>query len=105
MTQPNLKVSKDIRSKAAPQQQAASLIEMAKSAPDGAAAHVFQSHGLVCSATAMALQSAEASRREAAGKMHLISTDLAVKLNQAATDYTSTDQQGGSNLNGQMHPR
>ena len=105
MSQPALTVSENIRSKAVPQRQAADQIEMAKSAPDGAAGHVFQTHGLVCSETALALQSAEASRREAAGKMHLISTDLAVKLNQAATDYTNTDQHGGSNLDGQMHPR
>lgn len=105
MTQPDLKVSAEIRSKAAPQQQAASQIDMAKSAPDGASAHVFQSHGLVCVATAIALQAAESARRGAAEKMHLISTDLAVKLNQAATDYVSTDQQQGDNLNGQMPPR
>ncbi|WP_052238387.1 ESX-1 secretion-associated protein [Mycolicibacterium setense] len=105
MTQPALKVSDDIRLKSVPQEEAASQIEKAKSAPDGASAHVFQSHGLVCYATAMALQSAEASRREAAGKMHLISTDLAVKLRQAATDYTTTDQQEGANLDGQMPPR
>ncbi|WP_235654217.1 ESX-1 secretion-associated protein [Mycolicibacterium houstonense] len=105
MTQPALTVSDQIRSKATPQQQAASQIEMAKSAPDGASGHVFQTHGLVCSATALALRSAESARREAAEKMHLISTDLAVKLNQAATDYVSTDQQQGDNLNGQMPPR
>lgn len=105
MTQPELTVSDQIRSKATPQQEAASLIEMAKSAPDGASGHVFQTHGLVCSATAMALRSAESARREAAGKMHLISTDLAVKLNKAATDYDSTDHQEGGNLDGQMHPR
>lgn len=105
MTQPALTVSDKIRSTATVQEDAASLIESAKSAPDGTAGHVFQTHGLVCSPTAMALKSAELSRREAAGKMHLISTDLAVKLNQAATDYTNTDQHGGSNLDGQMHPR
>lgn len=53
----------------------------------------------------LALQSAEASRREAAGKMHLISTDLAVKLRAAATDYVNTDHHGGSNIDGQMPPR
>ncbi len=46
----------------------------------------------------MALKSAELSRREAAGKMHLISTDLSVKLNKAATDYDRTDHQEGGNL-------
>lgn len=105
MTQPALTVSENIRSKAVPQRQAADQIETAKSAPDGTAGHVFQTHGLVCSATALALKSAELSRREAAGKMHLISTDLAVKLRQAATDYTTTDQHEGANLDGQMPPR
>lgn len=105
MTQPPLTVSDQIRSKATPQQQAATQIEMARSAPDGASGHVFQTHGLVCSATALALRSAESARREAAGKMHLISTDLAVKLNKAATDYTNTDQHEGANLDGEMHPR
>lgn len=105
MTQPELKVSHEIRSKGDVHDQVADRIEKAKSAPDGASSHVFQSHGLVCMATAMALQSAEASRREAAGKMHLISTDLAVKLRSAATDYHGTDQQEAGNLDGQMHPR
>ncbi|WP_273733243.1 ESX-1 secretion-associated protein [Mycolicibacterium septicum] len=100
-----LTVSEQIRSTATVQGQAASLIETAQSAPDGTAGHVFQTHGLVCSPTAMALKSAELSRREAAGKMHLISTDLSVKLNKAATDYDSTDHHEGANLDGQMHPR
>lgn len=100
-----LTVSDKIRSTATTQGEAASLIETAKSAPDGTAGHVFQTHGLVCSPTAMALKSAELSRREAAGKMHLISTDLSVKLNKAATDYHSTDHQEAGNLGGQMHPR
>lgn len=100
-----LTVSDKIRSTATVQRQAASLIETAKSAPDGTAGHVFQTHGLVCSPTAMALKSAELARREAAGKMHLISTDLSVKLNKAATDYDRTDHQEGSNLDGQMQPR
>ncbi|WP_254849221.1 ESX-1 secretion-associated protein [Mycobacterium sp. GA-1841] len=105
MTQPELKVSDQIRSKATPQTEAASHIDAAKSAPDGASAHVFQSHGLVCMATASALRSAEASRREAAEKMHLISTDLAAKLGTAATDYETTDSHESGNLNGQMHSR
>ncbi|MEW2482033.1 ESX-1 secretion-associated protein [Mycobacterium sp. NPDC049093] len=105
MTQPPLTVSDQIRSTATVQGEAASLIESAKSAPDGTAGHVFQTHGLVCSPTAMALKSAELSRREAAGKMHEISTDLSVKLRSAATDYTTTDHQEGGNLDGQMHPR
>ncbi|MGV0737373.1 ESX-1 secretion-associated protein [Mycobacterium syngnathidarum] len=105
MTQPDLKVSNEIRSKGAVHDQVADTLEKAKSAPDGASGHVFQTHGLVCSATAIALQSAEASRREAVGKMHLISTDLAVKLRAAATDYHGTDQQEAGNLNGQMRPR
>lgn len=105
MTQPKLTVSGEIRAKGDVQQQAADIIEKAKSAPDGASAHVFQTHGLVCSATAMALRSAETSRREAAEKMHEISTDLSVKLRTAATDYDKTDQQEGGNLDGQMHPR
>ncbi|CQD09623.1 MULTISPECIES: ESX-1 secretion-associated protein [Mycolicibacterium] len=105
MTQPPLTVSDQIRATATVQGEAASFIERAKSAPDGTAGHVFQTHGLVCSPTAMALKSAELSRREAAGKMHLISTDLSVKLNKAATDYTTTDHQEGGNLDGQMHPR
>lgn len=100
-----LTVSDKIRSTATTQGEAASLIEAAKSAPDGASGHVFQTHGLVCSATAMALRSAESARREAAEKMHLISTDLSVKLNKAATDYASTDHQEAGNLGGQMHPR
>ncbi|WP_242663639.1 ESX-1 secretion-associated protein [Mycobacterium syngnathidarum] len=100
-----LTVSDRIRSTATAQGEAASLIETAKSAPDGTAGHVFQTHGLVCSPTAMALKSAELSRREAAEKMHLISTDLSVKLNKAATDYDSTDHQEAGNLGGQMHPR
>ncbi|WP_231965714.1 ESX-1 secretion-associated protein [Mycobacterium sp. E802] len=105
MTQPKLTVSGQIRATGDVQQQAADRIERAKSAPDGASAHVFQTHGLVCSATAMALRSAEAARREAAEKMHLISTDLSVKLRTAATDYETTDNHESGNLNGQMRPR
>ncbi|MDH6198004.1 hypothetical protein M2272_004663 [Mycobacterium frederiksbergense] len=105
MTQPTLTVSDKIRSTATVQGEAASTIETAKSATDGSAGHLFQTHGLVCSPTAMALKSAELSRRNAAEKMHLISTDLAVKLRAAATDYQNTDQQEAGNLDGQMHPR
>ncbi|MUM26571.1 MULTISPECIES: ESX-1 secretion-associated protein [unclassified Mycolicibacterium] len=105
MTQPKLTVSGQIRSTGDVQHQVADRIEQAKSAPDGASGHVFQTHGLVCSATAMALRSAESSRRNAAEKMHLISTDLAVKLNSAATEYDGTDHQEAGNLGGQMHPR
>jgi hypothetical protein len=100
-----LTVSDQIRSTATVQGDAAALIETAKSAPDGSAGHVFQTHGLVCSPAAMALKSAELSRRAAAEKMHEISTDLSVKLRSAATDYDSTDHQEGSNLDGQMQPR
>ncbi|MEN3222247.1 ESX-1 secretion-associated protein [Mycolicibacterium porcinum] len=105
MTQPQLTVSDQIRSTSTVQGEAASLIQTAKSATDGTAGHLFQTHGLVCSPTAMALKSAELSRREAAEKMHEISTDLSVKLRTAATDYDKTDQQEGGNLDGQMHPR
>lgn len=105
MTQPTLTVSDQIRSTATVQGDAASTIEAAKAATDGTAGHVFQTHGLVCSPTAMALKSAEVSRRSAAEKMHLISADLAVKLNSAATKYTGTDQQEAGNLGNQMPPR
>jgi Excreted virulence factor EspC, type VII ESX diderm len=105
MTQPTLTVSEKILSTATVQGEAASKIETAKSATDGSAGHVFQTHGLVCSPTAMALKSAELSRRSAAEKMHEISTDLSVKLRSAATNYDGTDQQEAGNLGGQMHPR
>lgn len=105
MTQPQLRVSGQIRATAGVHEEVADKIETAKSATDGTAGHVFQTHGLVCSATAMALKSAELSRRSAAEKMHLISTDLAVKLNTAATNYTGTDQQEAGNLGNQMPPR
>ncbi|MGV0746077.1 ESX-1 secretion-associated protein [Mycolicibacterium sp. XJ870] len=104
MTQPPLTVSEQILSTASIQADAATKIETAKSATHGTAGHVFQTHGLVCSPTAMALKSAELSRRNAAEKMHLISTDLSVKLTSAATEYDGTDQQEAGKLNGQMQP-
>ncbi|MGV9797758.1 ESX-1 secretion-associated protein [Mycobacterium sp. NPDC003449] len=105
MTQPPLRVSGQIRSTSTVQAEAASKIDTAKSVTDGSSGDVFKTHGLVCSATAMALKSAELSRRNAAEKMHLISTDLAVKLKSAATEYEATDQQGAGNLDSQMPPR
>jgi hypothetical protein len=100
-----LTVSDSIRATASVQQSAADTIEAAKSKPDGSAGDVFKTHGLVCTLTAAALKSAELARRSAAGKMHLISTDLAVKLGLAATEYAGTDRQNADNLDLQMPAR
>jgi hypothetical protein len=100
-----LTVSDSIRATASVQQSAAGTIEAAKSVPDGSAGDVFKTHGLVCTSTATALKSAELARRSAAERMHLISTDLGLKLNSAATEYSGTDHQNAGNIDQQMPPR
>jgi hypothetical protein len=104
MTQP-LSVSGQLRATGAKQQDVAAKIEAAKSVTDGSAGDVFKTHGLVCTATSTALKSAELARRSAAEKMQLISTDLGLKLNTAANDYTGTDQQEAGKLGKEMPPR
>lgn len=105
MTQPPLSVSDQIRSTATPQDEAASHAALALSAPDGASAHVIQSHGVACMGTWLALQEVESARRDAAEKLRDISTVLAVGLRTAATDYAATDHREASNIGGEMHPR
>jgi hypothetical protein len=76
----------------------------ADSVTDSATGHVTQTHGLVCGLTAAALGSAQSSRSAAVQAMQKTSTSLAGKLDTASSDYTSTDSQQSSELNGQVHP-
>ncbi|WKG04389.1 type VII secretion target [Mycolicibacterium sp. HK-90] len=87
------------------QREAAGIFSAADAVTDGATLAVGRTHGLACAVAIAALNAAQSSRTAATQAMNKLSNDLADKLVQGAADYRRTDQQGGSNLDGQMHPR
>lgn len=87
------------------QRDAATGVGAAESATDGATMNVARTHGLVCAPTIAALAAAQQSRSAATQAMQNISNGLATKLDSAASEYQSTDQEQGANLDGQMRPR
>ena len=59
---------------------------------------MWDSHGVICSATNFAVSAAEAARRTAGGTLVKVSTDLAEKLTAAANGYENTDSAAGGNI-------
>ncbi len=52
---------------------------------------MWDTHGIVCTATNVAVSSAETARRTAGGALVRVSNELAEKLTAAANSYDDTD--------------
>jgi hypothetical protein len=97
--QQNLQVVTDhVRELAKRQQTAADKIMGANRTTGDVAANIFSSHGLVCSATSIAVSTAETARKAAGEAMYKVSTELVAKLNTAATNYDNVDYREGRSL-------
>jgi hypothetical protein len=95
----NLKVVVDhINGLAEKQQRAADLFTGANRTTAGVAANVVSTHGLVCSATSIAVSVAETARKAAGSQLLTVSTELAAKLTTAATNYDDVDYREGRSL-------
>lgn len=53
---------------------------------------MWDTHGIVCTATNVAVSSAETARRAAGGALFRVSAELAEKLTAAANAYDDTDE-------------
>jgi hypothetical protein len=99
MTDQNLHVVTDhINRLAAMQRTAADKIMGSNRTTSDVAGNVLSTHGLVCSATSMALSAADAARKSAGAALHKVSTELEAKLTTAAINYADTDYRSGDSL-------
>jgi hypothetical protein len=88
----NLKVLTDhIRHLMEKQHTAVDVITGANRSIMDPARNMWDTHGLVCSATNFAVSEAETARRTAGGALFKVSTELAEKLGAAADVYENTD--------------
>lgn len=94
----------ELRELANQQSQAAAEFGDAGAATEGAGASVLSTHGVIASATAMAVNAANTARSAAASNLQTVSSGLSEKLGTAAAQYERTDSQEQGNLNSQMHP-
>lgn len=94
----------ELRDLADQQSQAAAEFGDAGAATDGAGGSVLSTHGIIASATAMAVNAANAARSTAASNLQTVSCGLSEKLGTAAGQYEQTDTQEQGSLNSQMHP-
>ena len=94
--------SAHLRVLAAKQQDAAAEIRAATVVTEGVEAAVRSTHGVIASATASAVEAAQAARRTAGNKMAEVSDGLSHRLNDAATRYDQTDGAMGGRLDNGM---
>jgi hypothetical protein len=87
------------------QTRAAAATRSAIALAEGVDAAVMSTHGVIASATAGAVSSIVAARRDAGMKIAAISDDLGNKLNVAARRYAESDEAMGHVLDGQVRPR
>lgn len=80
------------------QHTAADKIMGANRTTGDVAANVSSTHGLVCSATSMAVSAADTARKTAGAALYKVSTELETKLNTAATNYENADYRAGKSL-------
>ncbi len=80
------------------QQTAANQILGANRTTGDMAGSVVSSHGLVCSATSLAVSRADTARTTAGAALYKVSTELAEKLTTAATNYGDVDYRAGRSL-------
>ncbi|MBS9532779.1 ESX-1 secretion-associated protein [Mycobacterium sp. M1] len=95
----------DLRDLADTLRDVAAHINTADHMTNGVAKNVAFSHGVACLQSIGALSAANYSRGAAAQALQAVSNSLASKLDAAAGQYDSTDQQQAGGLDGQMHPR
>lgn len=80
------------------QQTAADKITGANRTTGDVSANILSTHGLVCSATSIALSAADEARQTAGASLHKTSSELATKLATAAVNYNDTDYRSGNSL-------
>lgn len=66
--------------------------------------HVLSSHGIVCMPTYLAAQAAGVARAKAGVAVQVMSEAFVANLDSAAANYSWTDQDSGSNIDGKMRP-
>jgi hypothetical protein len=93
-----------IRSLAALQNDVAHDIGLATITADNVGEKVTTTHGSICAVTASAVKDAEFERDKAARLTQAASSDLAVKLEDAAATYDKIDATEKNRIDGQMHP-
>jgi hypothetical protein len=80
------------------QQTAADKITGANRMTGDVSANIVSTHGLVCSATSIAVSAADDARKAAGAALYKTSSELATKLTTAAINYNDTDYRSGNSL-------
>jgi hypothetical protein len=80
------------------QQTAADKVLGANRMTGDVASRVTSTHGLVCSATSLAVSGADTARKAAGEALHKVSTELSEKLTTAANNYNNADYRAGRSL-------
>lgn len=91
-------VTSHINHLAAKQHTAVDNITGANRTTGTVAANVVSTHGLACSATSIAVSSADAARKAAGAALFTVSTELEAKLTTAAVNYADVDYRAGNSL-------
>jgi Excreted virulence factor EspC, type VII ESX diderm len=94
-----------LRKLSAKQHAVAAQTAAAALAAGGVSTSMWVNHGLICAPTNIAVSNAELARRNACLGIQSTSTDLAEKLDNAATQYDQTDAQARDKIAGKMRPR
>lgn len=95
----NLKVLTDhVQHLATVQQKAVDLITGANRSIVDPGRNMWDTHGIICSASNLAVSVAEAARRTAGGALVHVSTELSEKLTAAARAYENTDAAAGEDI-------
>ena len=94
-----------VRELAERQASAAKQISEAVSTTQGVGTSMLVNHGIACAFANDAVTAAEQARAAACATMNAVSTSLGQRLGIAASLYDSTDAQGASKLDKEMHPR
>ena len=92
-----------LRELASQQSEAASAITEAAAATQGTAMNMWSSHGIVCSATNMAVMAADGARGSACTAAATVSSTLSEMLDTAASQYDQTDSAQASELDTTMY--
>jgi hypothetical protein len=82
------------------QQHAADLFTGANRTTGDVAGNVSRTHGVVCSATHLAVSTAETARVAAGKLLHAKSVEMSAQLTTAATNYDDVDYRAGKSLGG-----
>lgn len=102
MTQELRVETAELRSLAVRQRQAATAFAEAGATTNGVGASVLWTHGVIATATAMAVDTANAARAAATAAMASAASHLSVSLTTAAARYDHTDADEGRSLDRQI---